>query len=95
MNDKELLGEFFINVGTEKNRTLLVELINKFINLYPKFKPLAENDKCRSYFKNYCKKNSSRKTAIFQLIMNIVLNLLFLQLIFLYLIHISFFLIHL
>lgn len=58
MNDKELLGEFFINVGTEKNRTLLVELINKFINLYPKFKPLAENDRCRSYFINYCKKNN-------------------------------------
>lgn len=58
MNDKELLGDFFINVGTEKNRTLLVELINKFINLYPKFKPLAEKDRCRSYFINYCKKNS-------------------------------------
>ena len=57
MNDKELLGNFFINVGTEKDRSLLVELINKFINLYPKFKPLAENDKYRSYFMNYCKKN--------------------------------------
>lgn len=57
MNDKELLGEFFINVGTEKNRSLLVELINKFINLQPKFKPLAENDIYRSYFNNYCKKH--------------------------------------
>lgn len=57
MNDKELLGEFFINVDTEKNRSLLVELINKFINLHPKFKPLAGNDIYRSYFMNYCKKH--------------------------------------
>lgn len=57
MNDKELLGEFFINVDAEKNRSLLVELINKFINLHPKFKPLAKNDIYRSYFITYCKKN--------------------------------------
>ena len=40
---KEALGEFYIDINEEKNKKIYVEVINKFINLRPYFKPPLKN----------------------------------------------------
>lgn len=55
---KEALGEFYIDVNEEKNKKIYVEIINKFINLQPHFKPPLKNkNNLKNKIKLFCKNN--------------------------------------
>ena len=55
---KEALGEFYIDINEEKNKKIYVEVINKFINLRPYFKPPLKNkNNIKNKIRLFCKNN--------------------------------------
>ena len=55
---KEALGEFYIDINEEKNKKIYVEIINKFINLRPYFKPPLKNkNNIKNKIRLFCKNN--------------------------------------